>query len=128
MSFRTYLYLMGFATFCAWAAFVVTVVRIDPSEAGFVGLSLFYISLFVALVGTFAVFGVLHRLRRAAHHLVIREVRIAVRHAFMVSFVGVTSLALSSMNVLTWWNAILLVLAIGLCEYFFMLIDESRRV
>ncbi len=113
----------------AWITWALVLFRMDPGEAGLIGFLLFYVTLFASLVGTLAVGGVLYRvLKLKRHHLIIREVRIAFRHGIILSLAGVVSLALSAQNLLTWWNLFGVFFIIGLIEYLFVLMEESRRV
>lgn len=89
---------------------------------------MFYVTLFVSLIGTFAMLGVYYRVGWLKRRQVMsREVRIAFRHGLMLSFVAVLSLALSAAALLTWWNMLLMIAFIGVVEYGFLLVQESRR-
>ena len=128
MTFRSYLWLLGLTTALAWAGWLFVIWMVDPEEAGWVGLGLFYITLFSALIGTFAVAGAAYRvlmLRR--RDVVSREVRITFRHAVMVSLVGIVSLALSAKDLFNIWALLIMVVAVGVIEYIFLLVQESRR-
>jgi Ca2+/Na+ antiporter len=120
---------MGATSLLAWAAWALVIFRVDPGETGVLGLGLFYVTLFAGLVGALAVGGVLYRvLVLKRHQLVMREARISFRHALMLSFVAVGSLALSAQNLLTWWNILGVCLFVGAIEYLFVSIEESRRM
>ncbi|MFA6429085.1 MAG: hypothetical protein WCV84_01135 [Patescibacteria group bacterium] len=128
MTFRAYLWLMGIMTVVAWFGWGFVVSRIDPDEAGIIGLLIFYITLFAALIGTFAVGGAMYRvILRGRSEVVFREVRITFRHAVMVSFVGLVSLALSAKDWLSGWVLLGLVVGVGMVEYLFLLVQESHR-
>lgn len=129
MSFQTYLWTMAITSVLAWAGWVMVLFRVDPSETGIVGLFLFYVTLFAGLVGTLAVGGVLYRvyfLKR--HQVVMREARISFRHSLFLSFVAVASLTLSAQALLTWWNMLGLFTLVGVVEYVFVAMEESRRM
>ncbi len=128
MTFRTFILFMGAGTILAWLGWLFVIFRIDPQEAGIPGLVLFYVTLFVSLIGTFAMLGVYYRVGWLKRRQVMsREVRIAFRHGLMLSFVAVLSLALSAAALLTWWNMLLMIAFIGVVEYGFLLVQESRR-
>lgn len=129
MTFSAYLWTIGATSLLAWFGWLLVLFRVDPGETGALGLGLFYVTLFAGLVGTIAVAGVLYRvLVLKRHELVMREVRISFRHALMLSFVAVGSLALSAQNFLTSWNLFGLFLLIGFIEYLFVSMEESRRM
>jgi hypothetical protein len=119
---------MGFATLVAWGGWGFVVWSVDPKETGVLGLILFYITLLSALIGTLTVFGVWYRVRRAKMaSIVSREVRISVRHAVMLSCVAVVSLALAAKDLLAWWNTLGMFVLVGVIEYIFLLVQDSRR-
>jgi hypothetical protein len=105
MSFRAFLWMMLLGTLVAWGGFAYVLLMVDPFESGLPGLLLFYVTLFASCVGLFSLCGLLYRvlyLRR--NEIVIREVKVAFRHAILFAFVTVASLALSAGNLFTWWN------------------------
>ena len=129
ISFQSYLVTMGAATIVAWMGWLITLFRVDPLETGILGLFLFYITLFTGLAGTFAVGGVLYRiLILKRQDLVVREARISFRHGLMLALVAVVSLSLSAQSLLTWWNLLGVFLVIGIVEYVFLTMEESRRM
>ncbi len=129
MTFSTYLFTMGGTTLLAWLGWLVVLFRLDPIETGIIGLLLFYITLFAALVGTIAVAGVLYRvLVLKRQQIVMREVRISFRHGVMLAFVAVATLALSAQNLLVWWNMVGLFTVLCVVEYVFVAMEESRRM
>lgn len=128
MNFRAYLWTMTLITIVAWGGWAYVLWSVNPAEAGWLGLILFYITLFAALIGTFAVSGSLYRVLILKHKEVIsREVRITFRHAVMVSLIGIVCLALSAKEMLHYWVLLGLVTAAGVIEYVFLLMQESRR-
>lgn len=129
LSFRSYLISMGAATVLAWLGWLTIILRVDPIEAGLLGLLLFYVTLFAGLVGTFSVTGVLYRiLWLKRQDIVVREARISFRHGVMFALVSVVSLALSAQDILTWWNMLGVFIVIGAIEYVFVSMEESRRM
>jgi hypothetical protein len=128
MPLRGFLALMGLATVLAWAGWVLVLLNIDPFESGIPGVALFFVTLFAALIGTLSVFGTLFRLRvKKGQTVVVREVKIAVRHAVLLSLVAVVSLLLAGQGLLKWWNLAAMIVAVGAAEYVFLLVQESRR-
>jgi len=112
----------------AWGGWFFVLYTIDPQEAGVLSLVLFYLTLFMAMVGTLAVIGVVYRRQRMSQvQLMIREVKIAFRHALMLSLALITSLILSAQGLLTWWNFLALFIGVGVAEYLCLLIQESKR-
>ena len=128
MHFKTFLWCMILATFAAWGGWLFVLFTVDPQEAGVIGAILFYITLFVALVGTMMAMGLLYRvILRKRQPVMAREVKISFRHSLMLSLMAMISLILSATGLLFWWNFLALVIVALAIEYGFLLVNESRR-
>ncbi len=128
MTFRSYLLAMAASTLVAWIAWFAILFTIDPAQAGIMGFVLFYVTLGTGLLGALTLLGLVYRVKIAAHtNIRIREVRIAFRHAILLSFVAVSSLALSAQELLHWWVLIVLIAVVVAIEYASLLIQEARR-
>lgn len=115
-------------TLIAWGGWIAVLLNVNPNEGGYIGFLLFYLTLLIALVGTFSLLGIFFRVYiKKRHHVVIREVHIAFRHAIFMSIMAVTSLALSANGWLQWWVFLLLLAIIALLEYVALIIQEGRR-
>lgn len=125
MTLRQYLILMSIGTILCWVAWLFVVWSIDPSDAGTLGFLFFYISLFLAIVGSFSVFGFL--VRRAIikdDELVFRHVKRTFRQSIFVATLIVFVLFLLAEHLLTWWNLILL---LGLCVFLEAIVFTNRK-
>jgi hypothetical protein len=128
MPFSMYLGFMGVGSVLAWGSWSVVIFQVNPDEAGFIGLLLFYLTLLIALVGTFTLFGIFYRAYlKKRHHVLSREVRIAFRHAVFLSGMGVACLALSVHGWFRWWVFLLMLGAIAAIEYVVLVIQEGKR-
>lgn len=128
MGYRSFVALMFAASVLAWIVFGYVVNSINPFEAGLTGFIAFYLSLFLALVGTLSVLGVVFRVQlRRRQQTAFREVRIAFRHALLLGAFSVVCLALSANGWLAWWNFLVLLGLVGLIEYLSLLVQEGRR-
>lgn len=128
MNYASYLWFMGAGTLLAWGAWAAVIFQVNPDEAGILGIVLFYLTLAISLVGSFSIMGVayrVHALKRT--HVVSREVRIAFRHAVLLSAVAIASLILSTTSWLRWWTFLILIASVGIIEYIALLIQETRR-
>ncbi len=128
MTFRMYMLFMGFATTLSWFSWIVVVWGIDPVQAGSFSFALFYVTLFLSLIGSFTLAGVVYRilvLRRS--DILSREVRISFRHSILLSVVAVVSLALSAQPFFRWSIFIPVLLIVSGVEYVFLLGDASHR-
>lgn len=118
MTLRSYLTLMLAATLVCWSIFAYVVYTINPNSTNWIGFVLFYASLFLALIGTSAIFGFLIRFAILRQALVFRSVGEAFRQSFLVSLLMVVALFLLARNLFTWTNLIFLIFGLALLEYF----------
>lgn len=125
MTVRQYIAAMLGATLVSWGAWLLVVTSLDPASAGWIGFGLFYVSLFAACLGTFALLGLAVRVRVARHDPIVVQVTIAFRQAVSFSFLVLAALFLQSKDLLTWWNMLFLVVALTFVE--FAVLALSRR-
>ncbi len=124
MSLKKYLILMTTTTFVCWLAWLIVLFYINPEEAGLVGFTLFYFSLFFALVGTFSLLGFFIRVWFTKDMVIFRFLGIATRQAFWLAILLVAALFMQSANFFHWWSIGLVILLLLLLEFFFL----SRKV
>ncbi len=109
MSLRLYLILMSIGTVFCWAAWVYILFNTSPNDNNIISLISFYLSLFMAIVGTFSVIGfTLRRLIIKDDDVVFRHVRHTFRQGTILGTAIILALILLSQELLFWWNAILL--------------------
>jgi hypothetical protein len=111
---------MFLATIACYLALLAVIYFFDPFVGGWATLIFFYTSLFLALTGTFAIFGLLIRLIFTKDKLVFRKVIISFRQGIWLAIVVVVCLHLKSVNLLIWRNIIILIIALVLLEVFFI--------
>lgn len=110
MTLRQYLIIMSLASAICWAVWIAVVFFYDPQTAGLFGFLLFYISQFLAVLGTFSVTGFFIRSRIApSDDVVFRYVKKTFRQGFLFSGLLTLALLLLQFRLLTWWNTFLLV-------------------
>ena len=126
MTLRAYLIIMTLATLTCWGIFGVVLNTVDPFVTNWIGFMLFYISLFLSIMGTAAIMGFLVRFACLKHELAFRSVKAAFRQSFLFGFLLVAVLFLISQDLFTWLNLILLVLGLSVVEYFLISYDRSR--
>ncbi len=127
MTFREYLIMMIGATVVAWAGWFLVLFQINPNEAGGFGLALFFLTLFLGLVGIFATASMSYRVLALHRPLILREARIAFRQALLLAFCAVLSLFLASKDLFSWWVVLLVVGGTLSLEGFSLWIDRTRR-
>lgn len=117
MTLKQYLILMTSASLICWLAWFFVILNSDPSEAGLSVFFLFYATLFLGLLGVFSVIGFLIKRKILKNdEVVFRHVKNTFRQSMIVSFLLVLSLILLQMDLLRWWNALLLLLVFVLLE------------
>ena len=118
---------MALGTFLAWAAWGIVVWNTSPTEAGFAGFVMFYITLAFALVGSLALIGTCFRLYVLKRREVpSREIKIAFRHAILFAGVAIASLVLSANGLFRTWHVIALISAASIVEYLFLQSQSGR--
>lgn len=121
MTLRHYLLLMGVGTALAWGAVGIIIATVDPTDTQLVVFGVFYASLWLALTGTLSIIGFVLRVALLKKQLVVsRHVAVSFRQAVLLALLIVVSLFLQSRSLLTWWNALLIVAALTVLEFFFI--------
>jgi len=118
MTLRQYLILMSIGTALCWLIWFLVMNNIDPNESVWLGFSLFYISLYLALTGTISVIGFIIRKKITRNdEIVFHHVRHTFRQGLLIALLISTTLIMQQLKVLNWWT--------GLIVVFLFLIMES---
>lgn len=128
MGYKPFIWLMLAATVSSLGGWTYILLNVDPYQAGIPGFLLFYLTLFTSCVGLLSLAGVVVRVHlRKRQATAFREVRTAFRHAVLLSFVAILSLALSANGLLNIWWFLSFIVVVGGLEYAALLVQESRR-
>lgn len=111
---------MILATVALYLALLAVIYFFDPFVGGFWALVFFYLSLFLALVGTFSVSGLLFRLVFTKNKLIFTKVIVSFRQGIWFSLLIIVSLILRRLDLFALVNLILLIFAFAVLELFFM--------
>ena len=120
MTFRGYIIAMLIGTLLSWAAWALILWRINPDAAGTVGFILFYTSLLLSLLGTFALLGLVFRHLRVRQKFLVEKVVTSFRQGLWFGVVIIAALILQSKGLLTWINVALVVGIVTIMEFFFL--------
>lgn len=114
-------------TLCSWMALALVLALIDPLQASWFGMCLFYTSLFLGLAGTLTLFGyfVQSSTGRSGR---VRATQVATRQGILFSVLLVSTLWLQANRLLSWFNVGLLVALLTLLEFSFISRRPSSRV
>jgi len=118
MTLKNYLIVMGLLSVLAWSIFILILNIIDPLATNWLGLSLFYVSLFLSLSGTAALLGFFVRFVALRHSLVFYAVSNAFRQSFLFALFISISFLLLSLELFTWLNISLLLIIFVILELF----------
>ena len=103
-----------------WIAWVLVLLNIDPFVSGFIGLASFYVSLFLGLLGTFAILGFLARRAFSRDTIAFHHIGVSMRQGLFFALVVIGTLLLRGTGLYTWWSVVFLVAGFTLLEYFFL--------
>ncbi|EKD93699.1 MAG: hypothetical protein ACD_28C00077G0003 [uncultured bacterium] len=112
-SYRQYLLTIALASLFSWAAWTMAILRLDPYEKTGIALSLFFVSLFFALIGTFTLLGFGLRRWLGDNEISYHHLTVSLRQGLLLSLSTLVCLGLLILGVLKWWNG-LLIIAIAL--------------
>lgn len=126
MTLRQYLALMIVSTAVCWFGWVAVVRYIDPISGGVIGITLFYVSLALALIGTISTAGLVIRARMHRHEAVSRHVIVALRQSLLLSGTVIAGLLLQSHGRFTGMNFLLLIGIATLAEFFLISLKNDR--
>lgn len=118
MTFRYYIGVMLATTSLCWALLFYILFKVDPVDTNVLGFLFFYLSLFLAHLGTFSLVGLFLRIRYNKSELpVFRLVSVSYRQSVLMSTLIVGLLFLQSRGLLTWWNALLFLGLVTFIEF-----------
>ena len=125
MTLKSYITIMTILTLICWGAFVYVLFTINPDSTNWIGFSLFYVSLFLSLVGSSALLGFTVRFVALKQILAFRSVKEAFRQSFLFAALVVLSLFLLSQGLFTWLNLAFLVMGLSILEFFLLSYEKN---
>lgn len=129
MTLRAYLVLMAIGTLLCWVTWIFVIYNISPLTAGSLGFLFFYISLFLAMVGTISVVGFLiRRLIIQNDEAIFRQIGRLFRQSILVSGLVIVAMIMLGVHLLTWWNGLLLIVLGIVVEGIFFANRKYRNV
>jgi hypothetical protein len=120
MTFRLYLYFMGLASTTAWVAWIIVIHAIDPVQTNTLGLILFYMTLAIALIGSFSLLGAGIRSWREPEKHPSRHTLTSFRQGILIASLVIVTLMMISADVLRWWSLALSVFVVSMLELTFL--------
>ncbi len=120
MSHTTYISAILVAGIMSLIGWFLVLFRLDPFASTNIALGLFFVSLFFTLVSFFTVIGYYLRVFFNRNEIYYSHILISLREGILFAFFVCIALGFQVMRVLTWWNLILLFIAIFLLEAYFI--------
>jgi len=111
--------LLFVATFLSWSAWGIVINKTSPFISGKIAIPLFYISFFLAIASSFALFSVLFTSSFSPRRSPIAVINTSIRQGIILSGVLNIGILFQQFRILTWWAALLL-LSIGLLIEIFL--------
>jgi len=120
MTLRTYLNSMAVATSIAFMGWALVLIYIDPKSSGYIGLALFYTTLFLGLMGFFTLISFSLKRWISNNEIIFAFIASSFRQGFWLAIIIIGLLLMQGARILNWWDALLYVSAISLLELYFI--------
>lgn len=93
--------------------------NVNPFQAPFWVVGIFYLMIFLFLLGIFAIFGYYFKVWRSNREVIFAHLAPTLRQSAIFSLILVGLLFLEQIRVLNWWIASLFVISLLMLELFF---------
>ncbi|OIO47462.1 MAG: hypothetical protein AUJ28_00810 [Parcubacteria group bacterium CG1_02_37_51] len=126
MSIKKYLFFLAVFTIIAWILWAMVITYIDPSTSSSLARSLFYITFFFSLLGTFTIIGYLLRVMAAHQEPTKFRINISLRQGTLFALLINISLALKAADKLSWVTILIALVILSLIEFLFLSISTKK--
>lgn len=113
-----------FASVLSWLAWGIVIMNLDPYNSTGLALSLFYLSLTLALIGSFTVILFFLKKWKAKNEVYVKHIMISLRQGILLGVTTIICLSLLMFGLLRIWNGLLIVIIITLIEFYLSGKDE----
>lgn len=125
MNLRQYLIIMVIGTILCWVSWFFVILNIDPFEANLASFIFFYVSVFLALIGTFSItLFLLYRSIKKNAIPVYYYVQKSFRDSIIVAAFATILLYLQGSGLMNMWNFIILMSA-TVSLFIFLIFNKS---
>ncbi len=111
---------MSILSLVCWIAWIFVLSYLDPVESGALSHVLFYLSLFLALMGTFSLLGFFGRVWFSKEEVIFRHLGVSFRQAILFALFLTGLLMLQGVRFLRWWNVLLFMILLTIAEFLFL--------
>jgi len=126
MTLKNYLFVMAALTLICWGIFIFVVKLVNPLATNWLGFLLFYLTLFISLIGTITLVGFIIRFVALKKELVFNSVKVAFRQSFLLSLFIIIILFLKAHSLFNWLNLSLLLVIFTILELFLISYKKNR--
>lgn len=118
------LFIIGLSSLISWAAWILVVLNLDPFESTWLSLTLFFISLSLALVGTYTLILFFLKKLRSKSEIYTKHAMISLRQGTLLGICTILCLGLLMLGLLRIWNGLLVVFLMTMIEFYLSGKDE----
>jgi hypothetical protein len=111
---------MAVATSVAFMGWGLVLLYIDPSSSGYMGITLFYLTLFLGLMGFFTLISFSLKRWISNNEVIFSYIASSFRQGFWLAVIIVGLLLMQGARILNWWDALLFIASISLLELYFI--------
>jgi len=126
MTIKTFLVGIAIVTGLCFLAWLAVIMYIDPELAGWVGLILFYFSLFLWLCGFLILFGFYLRHLFSPKMIPYTVLSVSVRQAIILSLAANIFLILKGIKMLNNINGLFLLISVIFIESYFLSLEHEH--
>lgn len=119
MKIKIYLFTIFILTLISLGTWFLILFNINPYTTDLISRCAFFASLLIWTTGILSLILFYLRIKLSNKEIIFAFLPLSLRQAFLFSLAFVVVLILSSLNVLSWWSAILTVLSILILDLFF---------
>lgn len=124
MILRLYLFSLYLILFLAAGLTALIVFNINPNQSPFWMIMLFYLCFFLFWAALFGLIGFYLKVWATNREVIFAHLLPTLRQSMMVALAIAGLLFLQQLRVLSWWTAVLFLLAVLMIEFFF----RSKKV
>lgn len=120
MTLKSYIWGMRLVALFSFIVGVLVVIYTDPEKSGIIGLVLFYLIAFFFLSSFFNLFLLWIRKKTLGSEAVALNIGLSFRQGVLLSIFAVGMLVLQSLQMLVWWDGLLLLAGVFVVELYFL--------
>lgn len=120
MTLKSYIWGMRFLVLLFSGILGAVVFFIDPESSGFLGMFLFYSTIFFVFSGILNLFLLFLRRKFLDEKTVVNSVGLNFRQGILLAILFLGILIFQGLRILVWWDILFLVAIVFLVEFFFL--------